>query len=173
MTTYTASPSTNFLNPAHHSSDAAAEVDQVAALVPPEPTPNAEPNPTVTAAENVTASGSDSRPAVGPAARLLALPQSGAGLPATLARVDEHLSLLEAARQAQLDELPRIPLDVVTAAHRTTVTRILEQVRVARRLLTEGAYGNCVDCGDQIDPERLELRPWLVSCTGCAAADRP
>lgn len=112
--------------------------------------------------------------AAGPTVRLTALPQPRGGLSATPAGVDEHLSQLEAARQAQLDALPpSIPGDVVAAAHHGTVTRVLEQVRAARRRLSDGVYGNCARCGNSIHPERLELRPWLITCTGCASPDRP
>lgn len=97
-------------------------------------------------------------------------PPVRAGLSTTVADVDEHLSLLEAARRAQLDALPEItPGDVVAAAHRDTVARILEQVRAARQRVSEGVYGICTGCGTGIHPERLELRPWLITCTGCAS----
>ena len=105
-------------------------------------------------------------------ARPAALPQLHGGLPTTPEGVDEHLAGLEAARQAQLDALPQTQLDEVAAAYRGTVTRILEQVRAARRRLSEGRYGICARCGTGIHPERLELRPWLITCTGCASADR-
>lgn len=111
-------------------------------------------------------------PTAGPAARLLALPQPREGL-LSPSDVGEHLAQLEAARQAQLDALPPVPRDVVAAAHRGTVIRLLEQVRAARRRLRDGVYGICTGCGTRIHPERLELRPWLLSCTGCASPERP
>ncbi|WP_206062876.1 TraR/DksA family transcriptional regulator [Nocardioides piscis] len=82
--------------------------------------------------------------------------------------VDAHLARLEAARQAQLATLPQSPVDVVAAAHRGAVVRILEQVRAARQRLRAGTYGECAKCGTWIEPARLELRPWLVTCTACA-----
>ncbi len=110
----------------------------------------------------------------GPTARLVTLPQPREGHVTTPAGVEDRLSLLEAARQAQLDALPQItPGDVVAAAHRSTVARILEQVRAAQRRLSDGVYGLCAGCGTGIHPERLELRPWLITCTGCASTDRP
>jgi RNA polymerase-binding transcription factor DksA len=103
----------------------------------------------------------------------MALPQPGQGQLRTPEGVDEHLSRLEAALQAQLDALPQTPPDVVGAAHRGTVARILQQVRTARRRLAEGGYGVCDRCETRIHAERLELQPWMTTCATCAPHDRP
>lgn len=105
--------------------------------------------------------------ATGPSARLMALPQPEAGQLNTPEGVDEYLTLLEAARQRQLDALPPVPRDVVAAAHRDTVTRILDEVRVALQRVSDGLYGICTGCGTGIDPERLELLPWSTTCACC------
>lgn len=88
-----------------------------------------------------------------------------------IADLAEHLKRFEAARQHQLDLLPKANLDVVAAAHRASVERLLEEVRTARRRLQEGRYGTCTSCDDPIALGRLELRPWATMCTGCA--ERP
>ena len=36
--------------------------------------------------------------------------------------------------------------------------------------MEEGAYGICVDCGEQIPEARLEVRPLSVRCVRCAEA---
>src|SRR5690348_9035717 len=41
---------------------------------------------------------------------------------------------------------------------------MLEEVRRARRRLTEGSHGLCEVCGKPIPEERLEVRPWAVRC---------
>ena len=84
-----------------------------------------------------------------------------------LADLHHYLAVVEAARQRQFDALPDNSLDVVAAAHRTTVEKILNEVREARRRLAEGLYGVCAGCNQRIAPERLEARPWATSCTGC------
>lgn len=104
----------------------------------------------------------------GPAAHLIALPQLDAGLPPTASAVDEHLARTERARQAQLDALPAGPCSVVTAAHRSTVERILEDVRAARLRVREGLYGLCAGCSTAIEPGALEGQPWLLTCAGCS-----
>ena len=104
----------------------------------------------------------------GPAAHLLALPQLDAGLPPTASAVDEHLARTEQARQAQLDALPVDPCNVVTAAHRRTVARILDEVRAARLRVRDGLYGLCAGCSTAIEPGALEGQPWLSTCAGCS-----
>lgn len=41
---------------------------------------------------------------------------------------------------------------------------ILDQVRRAVAKLDEGSYGRCDECGEQIPPGRLEVRPWSTRC---------
>ena len=35
--------------------------------------------------------------------------------------------------------------------------------------LAEGAYGVCIDCGEEIDPRRLEAYPTALRCIDCQA----
>lgn len=58
-------------------------------------------------------------------------------------------------------------------------SEILGQIDAARRRvrlvdralaqMDEGTYGICEDCGREISPERLEVRPLSVKCVECAA----
>lgn len=41
---------------------------------------------------------------------------------------------------------------------------VLTQVRAALERLANGAYGKCVDCGRQIEPNRLKAIPWTPYC---------
>lgn len=85
-----------------------------------------------------------------------------------LAGVRELLSELAEARQRQLDELPTATEDLVAAAHRASVHRILEDVRAALRRCEDGTYGECTRCGADIGAERLELLPWASACVRCS-----
>jgi DnaK suppressor protein len=50
----------------------------------------------------------------------------------------------------------------------------LEQVIAARRRLQDGSYGECLDCGDEIDLRRLTALPATPYCTACQAIhERP
>ena len=44
------------------------------------------------------------------------------------------------------------------------------QLRMVRQALTrmqEGVYGECVNCGEEIGPKRLEALPWTPYCINC------
>jgi len=45
----------------------------------------------------------------------------------------------------------------------------LEDVERALAKLSEGTYGVCEDCGEPIDPLRLEAKPAARYCMNCAA----
>ena len=40
-------------------------------------------------------------------------------------------------------------------------------VETALRLLDEGEYGVCMECGDEINPKRLAAIPWTTMCVNC------
>ena len=44
---------------------------------------------------------------------------------------------------------------------------IRKSVETALRLLDEGEYGICQDCGAEINPKRLEAIPWTTLCVYC------
>ena len=43
----------------------------------------------------------------------------------------------------------------------------LQKIDSALRRLSEGEYGYCLVCGDDIDPGRLDFDPACTRCTGC------
>jgi len=46
--------------------------------------------------------------------------------------------------------------------------RLLEQVRDALGRLDDGTYGICENCGNPIDPARLEALSYVTLCLRCA-----
>ena len=46
----------------------------------------------------------------------------------------------------------------------------LQAVERALKLFESGDYGYCEDCGESIDPRRLEIKPESVYCLGCQLA---
>ncbi len=88
------------------------------------------------------------------------------------ATVYAQLTEIEAARQRQLDALPSTNLDAVAAAYRATVERILDEVRSARHRAMAGLHGICTGCDTEISADRLEHRPWTLTCTQCAPRER-
>jgi DnaK suppressor protein len=46
----------------------------------------------------------------------------------------------------------------------------LAQVDAALARLDEGTFGQCIRCGSQIAPARLEALPWAAHCIDCQTA---
>ena len=44
----------------------------------------------------------------------------------------------------------------------------IQDIRAALARIGEGNYGSCVDCGEAINPERLEALPETTHCVSCA-----
>ncbi len=43
-----------------------------------------------------------------------------------------------------------------------------KRLRAALQRIEAGEFGYCTDCGDEIDPSRLELNPAVTICISCA-----
>jgi len=42
--------------------------------------------------------------------------------------------------------------------------RMLEAIDAALGRIEDGTYGRCEQCGEQVEPERLEALPWATLC---------
>lgn len=89
------------------------------------------------------------------------------GLNQALDRIAADLEVAAAAREAQLKALPP-PATPVALAHRESVQRILEAIRVAQAELADGTYGSCHRCGGRADLGLALDRPWWPLCGSCA-----
>ena len=56
---------------------------------------------------------------------------------------------------------------VVEKAKAGQAAQELEQMIAARRRLQDGSYGECLDCGEEIDLRRLLALPATPYCTAC------
>jgi len=45
--------------------------------------------------------------------------------------------------------------------------QLLQMVESALARIREGAFGECVSCGSEINPKRLEAVPWTRYCIDC------
>lgn len=52
-------------------------------------------------------------------------------------------------------------------ALRQNLERTLRQVEHALRRFEKGTYGICEECGQEIDPARLEVLPYATLCLNC------
>lgn len=57
--------------------------------------------------------------------------------------------------------------DAVEGQERVALAEI-RQVEAALSRLSAGTYGDCVDCGNAISPQRLAALPTAVRCIACA-----
>ena len=53
------------------------------------------------------------------------------------------------------------------------VEREIASVKRALGRIEEGSYGECVRCGAEIAPKRLEARPEAALCIDCASREAP
>ncbi|HYE26503.1 MAG TPA: TraR/DksA family transcriptional regulator [Clostridia bacterium] len=52
--------------------------------------------------------------------------------------------------------------------HRSAnVRQMLQMVEGALGRIREGNYGECISCGNEIEPRRLEAVPWARHCLSC------
>ena len=66
---------------------------------------------------------------------------------------------LDYTEVAQIDQGTSEALDEAMV-----MTSTLEEVRDALQRIEAGAYGACVECGEPIEPARLEAVPWTLRC---------
>ncbi len=44
----------------------------------------------------------------------------------------------------------------------------LSLVKLALKRITDGLYGNCIECDERINPDRLLALPYITTCIRCA-----
>ena len=95
-------------------------------------------------------------------------------LQARLAELNEHLITIEDA----LDETPDRDVEERAVEHESDEVleglgnaELLESRMVVAALarVVDGEYGYCVDCGDKISEERLDVLPATPKCRKCAS----
>ncbi|MBA3623853.1 MAG: TraR/DksA family transcriptional regulator [Methylibium sp.] len=65
------------------------------------------------------------------------------------------------------DEANERSLAVVGSAEIERDLAELREIALARERITAGSYGECVDCGEAIDPRRLQAQPTAIRCIAC------
>ncbi len=68
-------------------------------------------------------------------------------------------------RLSRMDALERQAMAEATDRRRALR---LSQIEAAIQRMEEGEYGFCLDCGDEIAPERLDAEPCVLKCADCA-----
>jgi DnaK suppressor protein len=89
---------------------------------------------------------------------------------AELVKADRRSELITERSNDPMDQIQsRIDLDMAVVALNTDF-RTKRAVETAISLLETGEYGICQECGEPINPKRLEAIPWTVLCVRCQEA---
>jgi len=70
------------------------------------------------------------------------------------------------------EQAVQIENDIPLEGQAALVTREIASVMRALTRIENGAYGQCVRCGDEIAPKRLEARPEAALCIECARKEQ-
>jgi DnaK suppressor protein len=89
-------------------------------------------------------------------------------VPHHLREADRRLAQVQTDREDQLKATPPDTGDPATTTYRGNLEATLRDVRVARERVVSGEYGACVRCDGPIAEERLDFRPWALTCAPCA-----
>jgi len=65
------------------------------------------------------------------------------------------------------DEANERSLAVVGSAEVERDLAELREIALARERIAAGTYGQCLDCGEAIDPRRLKAQPTAIRCIAC------
>lgn len=89
-----------------------------------------------------------------------------------MAHVNAELENLRDLMQAEVDVEPdegdsEIFEREKNAALIVVLERRLKDIETALKSMEKGEYGLCTRCGNQIEPERLEIKPDATLCVGC------
>lgn len=65
-------------------------------------------------------------------------------------------------------EAARLQLEDLAIGTMMREKQMLDEIEQALGRLSEGQYGTCEDCGDEIPERRLKALPWARLCVSCA-----
>jgi len=77
---------------------------------------------------------------------------------------------LDQSRVGRLSRMGALQQQQMSQASRASYRLRLLAVERALKLFETDDYGYCEDCGECIDPRRLEIKPESVHCLGCQQA---
>ena len=77
-----------------------------------------------------------------------------------------ELDQTRVGRLSRMDALQTQAMAIETARRRTIE---VHRIDATLKRLTEGDYGYCATCGEEIAPKRLELDPATPVCINCAS----
>ena len=77
---------------------------------------------------------------------------------------------LDQSRVGRLSRMDALQAQAMSVAAQERRTLHLRQIDAALQRIADEEFGDCLDCGEPIAPERLEFDPAAPLCIGCASA---
>ena len=90
----------------------------------------------------------------------------------SIARTGDESAAVVELDQSKVGRLSRMDAMQAQAMAKASGQRRAESLRkiaAALRRIDDGEYGLCLECGEAIDPKRLDFDPAVTHCIECAA----
>jgi DnaK suppressor protein len=88
----------------------------------------------------------------------------------TLAAAEQELRTLS-ARHADAADQATAEYERQALAHKTAINRnLIQNLNRTLQRIERGTFGECAECGGEIESKRLEAIPWARFCVACQQA---
>src|SRR5579864_4304473 len=85
-----------------------------------------------------------------------------------LRRLDQEVQSLDAEATQDIADRCVISLSKESLFERSSQRRtVLRLIDAALKRISDGSFGTCVGCGDEIQDQRLQALPWTQFCLRC------
>ena len=85
----------------------------------------------------------------------------------TIANSEQEIRAIS-ARQADNADQAAAEYERQALAHKAVVARqTLQNLKQALERIVQGTFGECAECGNDIEPKRIEAIPWARYCLKC------
>ena len=85
-----------------------------------------------------------------------------------LCRLDQEAQTLDAESTKDSADRCVISVSKESLYERTSQRRtVLRLIEAALKRISDGSFGRCVGCGDEIQDQRLQALPWTQFCIRC------
>ena len=83
-------------------------------------------------------------------------------------RLEPDALMADSVKTPDVDEFAvRVANQDVAATTLELRSQMLKEIERSLKLMTEGTYGVCEDCGEEISANRLKAIPWTRYCLNC------
>ena len=76
---------------------------------------------------------------------------------------------LDQAKVGRLSRMDAMQAQAMAQASQQRREQTLRRIEAALQRLDEDEYGYCLDCGESVNPKRLEFDPTVELCIDCAS----